>query len=406
MLKKIQKRFILAAMSAFGMVMLLIIVGINAANYYRTTSMQDHLVMELLEHERAVFAQPEAPPPIREIPGGGPEAEFTTRFFVVRCDSDGNIKAVSREYISSVNEEMAGEYACSVLERGQERGYYGDYRYLISRDDMGITILFLNAAMQIQSMRSLLLVSVSIGLFSLLLVFLLVVLFSGRAIRPYVKNIERQKRFITDAGHELKTPITSIATSADIAAMEYEGDEWIVNIQKQAGRLARLVSDLVALSRLDEEMPFPEKSRFSLSDAAWETAEPFAVLAKAKRKDYSQKIEENLTLYGDRGAIQQMISILLDNAVKYSDEGGVIRLDIYRRKGKICIEVFNTCSLSDVSDLDRLFDRFYRMDESRSAQTGGTGIGLSMAQAIAETHGGRIEVKSPDGRSLRFLAVL
>ena len=175
--------------------------------------------------------------------------------------------------------------------------------------------------------RSLLFISLCTGFISLAAVFALILILSGYAIRPYTRNIERQKRFITDAGHELKTPLASIATSADIAAMEHEGDEWIAHIQKQTVRLTRLVGDLVALSRLDEEVPFPEKAAFSLSDAAWETAEPFAALAKAKEKRYRQNIEEGLSFHGDRNAVQQMLSILLDNAVRYSDEKGEIRLD-------------------------------------------------------------------------------
>lgn len=407
MLKKIQRRFILAAMAAFGTVMLLIIVGINAANYYRTTSMQDRLAGDLLSHEQTVLSKRETPPPPgRDRGRRDPEAAFTTRFFTVHCDADGRVRAVSRDYISSVDEETAEAYAQAVLSKGRERGYYETYRYLVSRSEEGITVLFLNAAVHIQSMRSLLFVSLMIGFGSLLTVFLLILFFSRRAIRPYVKNMERQKQFITDAGHELKTPITSIATSADIAAMEHEGDEWIDNIRRQAARLTKLVGDMVALSRLDEETPFPEKNRFSVSEAAWEAAEPFAVLAKAKGKRYSQHIEENLTLYGDRGSIQRMISILLDNAVRYSDDGGEIRMRIYRRRSKVCIEVSNTCDLPDISDLDRLFDRFYRLDESRSAATGGTGIGLSMVRAIAETHGGKASVQSDDGKEICFKVVL
>lgn len=407
MLKKMQRRFIVAAMLAFGVVMLALIVGINVANYYRTTSMQDRLIGDLMEHELRVFRQPKAaPPPFADIQGGGPEAEFMTRFFAVHCDRKGNVKAMSRDYIASVDEKTAGIYTQRVLLKGRKKGYYENYRYLVNRDESGIVILFLNAEVPLQFMRSLFWVSIGIGCASLLLVFLLVVFLSRRAIRPYVQNMERQKQFITDAGHELKTPITSIATSADIAAMEHEGDEWILNIQKQSARLAHLVEELVALSRLDEGVPFPEKSRFSLSDAVWETTEPFAVLAKAKGKDYSQRIEENLTVYGDRNSIQRMISILLDNAVKYSDKEGKIRLDIYRRRGKIRIEVFNTCDLPDISNLDRLFDRFYRVDESRSKLSGGTGIGLSMARAIVEAHGGKIRVKSPDGKTICFSIIL
>ena len=407
MLKKMQRRFILAAMAAFGTVTLVLLAGINIVNYYRTAAAQDDMVQSLLQRETRLAEHPWAvPPPVGDMPWGGPEAEFTTRFFAVHYDLSGRVRFISRDHISSVDEETAEEYAEAVLEKSRKKGYYGEYRYRVSEGGTGMTVLFLNAAGSLQYMRSLFLVSSAIGAASLLVVLGLVVFFSRYAVRPYMKNIERQKRFITDAGHELKTPITSIAASADIAAMEYEGDEWIDNIRKQTTRLAKLVGDMVALSRLDEEAPLPEKAVFSLSDAAWETAEPFAVLAKAEGKTYTQNIEEKLTLYGDRGTVQQMISILLDNAIKYSGENGEIHLDIYRRRGKVCIEVFNTCNLPDISDLGRLFDRFYRVDESRSSRTGGTGIGLSMAQAIAEAHGGRIGVRSEEGKRIWFQVVL
>lgn len=427
MLKKMQWRFVMAAMAAFGTVMFVLVVGINIVNYCRMTSMQDDMAESLLEYAQQVYEHREnalmddspdsqqqwSPaylepdfPPIAEMPGGGPEARFTTRFFAVHRDLSGDIEVISRDYIYSIDEKTAKEYAETVLQKGREKGYYGDYRYHVDTDSTGSTVLFLNASSALQYMRSLLFVSTATGISSLLVVLVLVLFFSRYAVKPYVKNMERQKQFITDAGHELKTPLTSIATSADIAAMEYEEDEWISNIQRQTARLTRLVGELVALSRLDEEIPFPEKNTFSLSDAAWEAAEPFAVRAKAEGKNYCQNIGENLTLYGDRNSIQQLISILLDNAVNYADAGGEIRLDIYRRRRRICIEVMNTCSLPGTVDLDRLFDRFYRLDESRSTHTGGTGIGLAMAQAIAETHGGKIRAERADTNTIRFRVIL
>ena len=111
-------------------------------------------------------------------------------------------------------------------------------------------------------------------------------------------------------------------------------------------------------------------------------------------------------MYGDRNSIQQMISILLDNAVKYSDTAGEIRLNIYQKRRKVCIEVLNTCDLPDIVDLDRLFERFYRVDESRSTSTGGTGIGLAMAQAIAETHSGKIKAERMKEKIIRFKVIL
>lgn len=409
MLKKMRRRFVLSAMLAFGVVLSVVAAGINIANYGRTVSMQDDMLERLLSFERDAFGKPagERPyPPIGDMPGRGPEAAFTTRFFAVHCDGEGRVKDVSRDHIYSVDEKTAREYAQAVLQRGKDRGYYGEYRYHVNRDALGMTVLFLNVETDLRFMRSLLFLTLVTEGGSLVLVFLLVLAFSGYAIGPYVKNMEQQKRFITDAGHELKTPVTSIATSADIAAMEHEGDEWIENIRKQAARLAKLTGDLVALSRLDEETPFPERSTFSLSDAVWEAAGPFAVRAKAEGKKYAQDIEEGLLLCGERNAILRLLSILLDNAMKYSGEGGEIFLSVRQKRKKIRIEVSNTCDLPEGCDLERLFDRFYRMDESRASHTGGTGIGLSMARAIAENHGGTIAAQSGDGKSILFLTIL
>lgn len=407
MLKRIQRRFILSAMAAFGAVTLALILGINTVNYCQATKAQDDLAERLMRYEYRRTERPEeGPPPMPKLPGAGPEAEFTTRFFTVRFDGTGRMIGSFREHISSIDGPVAEEYARRVLQKGRQKGYYGDYRYLVERDERGTVVLFLNTAGTLHFMRSLLAVSLLTGAVSLLVVFGLILLFSGYAIRPYAENIRRQKQFITDAGHELKTPITSIAASADIAAMEHEGDEWIRNIQKQTSRLSRLVGELVALSRLDEDTPFPETAVFSLSEAAWEASEPFAMQARAEGKNYDQQVEEGLTLRGDRSAIQQLLSILLDNAVKYSAGNGDIRLHIYRKRGRIRMEVQNLCKMPDIPDLNRLFDRFYRPDESRSGHTGGTGIGLALARAIAESHGGRIEVKKADERTICFVVVL
>lgn len=176
-------------------------------------------------------------------------------------------------------------------------------------------------------------------------------------------------------------------------ALELGDDEWVRNIQTQSARLSKLVAGLVTLSRLDEEDPLPEKARFSLSDALWEAADPFASLIKAGGKSYSQRIEDGLTVTGDRAAVQQVVSILLDNAVKYSPEGGEISLRAFRSGRRAVIEVYNTCEGLDETDLERLFDRFYRADKSRSGAVKGSGIGLSIAKAAVEAHGGRIRAE-------------
>lgn len=411
MLKKMRWRFIISAMAAMLTVMIVLTAGINLWNYVITTKRQERTLNMLLEQEHI------SPFPFDNfkddfLPDGvlfgapSPEAPYSIRFFSVHCSSLGEVSHISTDFIASISESDAEEYAKDILKRGKNTGYYQDYRYLVSRTDDEITLIFLNSASEIQFMKTILIVSCTVAFCSLLAVFGLVLMLSKRAIAPYMKNIERQKRFITDAGHEIKTPLTSISTSADVLSIEYGDNEWVNNIQKQTVRLAKLVGNLITLSRLDEETPFPEKTEFSLSDTAWEISEPFAALAKTKEKIYIQNIEDGLSMCGDQSSINQMISILLDNAVRYSDAGGWIQFNVYKNYKNIIIEVFNTCELEDISDIDRLFDRFYRPDQSRSLNTGGNGIGLSIAQAIAEAHGGKITVQCQSTKSIKFKIVM
>ena len=412
MLKKMRWHFIFAAMTAVFIMLVLLVTGINVWNFYTTAKRADQRIQEIYMFESGNIVGSMSSGNV-VIPAGSPEmfgrpeerdpeAPYTTRFFIVKLDLDGTVKDVSTDFIASVTKAEAEEYAKSVISGKREHGYYKNYRYQVLTENNENIVIFLNTTMELHSAGNVLLISCLALVICFLTVFFLVFLFSGKAMEPYLRNIERQKRFITDATHEIKTPLTSIATSIDVIEMEHGEDEWTKNIHNQTSKMTRMVTDLVMLSRLDEENPFPDKTEFSLSDAAWEVAEPFASLAKAQGKNYTQRIEENITLCGNPDAVRQLISVLLDNALKYSDENGTIRLDIYQIHGKKKIEVFNTCVLEDTKNLSRLFDRFYRPDASRSRKTGGTGIGLSIAKAVVEAHGGKIRVNSKDGRSIKF----
>ncbi len=406
MLKKMRWRFVGAAMSAFMAVILILLLVVNLWNYSIITSEQDETLdflssVDYSGGDRNVGMW-------MVIPNGrfSKETPYTTRFFAVYRDYSSDISIVYQEYIASVSTEEALAYADTVFARNGSEGYYRDYRYRVTSSQYGETAIFLNSEQKLASMRSLLLASIAVAIISSIALLLLVLLLSKRAIAPYIKNIETQKRFITDAGHELKTPITAISTSADILAMELEDNEWVKNIQSQSTRLAKLVTNLVTLSRLDEDQPFPERGEFSLSDAVWEISEPIAAIAKAQGKRYVQNIEDGVVVNGDRNAIQQMVSILLDNAVKYSTDGALIELEVRQHAKKAEIVVRNECDIDDYTHVDKLFDRFYRPDSSRSHKTGGTGIGLSIAKSTAEAHGGTITAESPDGKTITFKATL
>jgi two-component system sensor histidine kinase CiaH len=395
MLKKMRWRFIGAAMAAFTAVVLTLLCFVNLWNYHSVTSQQDEALTRLMEIEdqQMPFSSRRGALPFDDWSHFSPEVQYSLRFFSVHYDTNGIVSRVNQDYIASISESDAETYADAVLESGKAHGYESGYRYLVSTTEDETVVLFLNSEREIQTMRSLLWITLAIAAVCLAVVFGLVVLFSQRAITPYLKNMEAQKQFITNAGHELKTPLTAISTSADVLAMEHDGDEWVHNIQVQSGRLSKLITSLVALSRLDEENPFPVRTEFSLSDALWEISEPFGSLAQAKGKAYTQDIADGLTVTGDRTAIQQMFSILLDNALKYSPDGGSISLTTQRSGKRAEVTVSNTVDTAQSIDTTRLFDRFYRADESHSGAVSGTGIGLSIVKATVEAHGGTISVR-------------
>lgn len=398
MLKKMRWRFIGAAMAAFSAVILTLLCFVNVWSFYNTTQQLDGTLNRLLEEEQKSSDIPEgrAGPPFDSMDRFSPEVPYMIRFFSVHMTTDGTVEHVNQDYIASISEAIAETYAKNVIAYGKTRGFEGGYRYLVGQDGAKTVIVFLNSEREQQAMTSLLLITLSIAGICLAVVFGLVILFSRRAISPYLKNMEAQKQFITNASHELKTPLTAISTSADVLAMENGNNEWVHSIQTQAARLSKLIVNLITLSRLDEENPFPARADFSLSDALWEISEPFVSLSQAKGKKYTQNIADGLTVTGDRPAIQQMVSILLDNALKYSCDGGSISLSAHRSGKKAEIEVSNTIDASQKIDTARLFDRFYRADESHSNTMSGTGIGLSIAKATVEAHGGSISANQTD----------
>ncbi|MBP5299370.1 MAG: HAMP domain-containing histidine kinase, partial [Lachnospiraceae bacterium] len=342
MIRRMRHRVILAAMAAFFAVIMMIALLVNLVNYGVVTGRADDTLDAILNYENGPMGPPGGmnpdkgnPPevmPFMELPDK--ELNYMTRFFIVRFDENGEAASVFTDFIASIDENQALEYAKKALGSGKEHGYLGEYRFVKAEKDGGTVIAFLNTLRERQNMIALLIMTLGISGVSLVIVFILVVILSRRAIRPIAGNIERQKQFITDASHELKTPLTSISTSLDVLEMEKGDDEWVSNIRKQTGRMSKLVSELVTLSRLDEEIPLPNKEKFSLSNAAWEIVDVYKTQAKAAEKNLSVDIEDDVMMVGEKAAIQQMLSVLLDNSIRYSDEKGDIRFNIYKKKNK------------------------------------------------------------------------
>ena len=408
MLKKIRWRLILTAMLAFLAVVALTVALVNLMARYIVTGQADQTLSYIAHYEEGKPGDPEKAANESGMFAAFTDAEsyYSTRFFIVRFDSDRNVTSTYTEKISTVNEAEAERLARSALATDREKGYVEAYRFTARKVGDGATVIFVNTASGLHFTQWLRRSSVLVALAGLVLAFVLVYLFSGKVIRPIARNMEQQKQFITDASHELKTPITSIATSIDVISMEHGDDEWTDNIRGQAERMTRLVGELVTLSRLDEELAHPVRENFSVSNAAWEIVEVYRPQAKAHKKRFTADIQEDLNMHGSKDAVQRMLSVLLDNAIRYSDPEGEIRLSVSKKRGKTQIEVFNTCDIEAPPDPERLFDRFYRPDDSRSKETGGTGVGLAIARAVAEAHAGTITASCPDGKHMTITAIL
>ncbi len=345
------------------------------------------------------------PPGMDRFPGFfTEETPFSTRFFVVRMDSTGNIIGENVDSMSSISREDARKYALAALGKHRPRGWKDHYRYKISDTPRGTTVVFVDGSMNRATTRTMLLTAGSVLIVSMAVVLLLIILLSRRAVQPMAESYEKQKQFITDANHELKTPLTLILTNLDILEAETGRNEWLEDIRTEGQRMSGLVNQLTTLSRLDEDQPNLVKSEFLFSEMVQDTVSEFLPLASSRDLCLSANIQPGLHYVGDEGALRRMVAILLDNAVKYCDPSGAITLSLTVRR-HVTLTVENTCQNVERIPLNRLFDRFYRTDKARTAGSS-FGIGLSLAQSIVRQHKGEISAYQAGPKRIGFKVLL
>lgn len=422
MINRLRKKFIVAAIVAVFLVLALLIGAINVFNYRSLVSDADATLQILADNKgsfpRQMFREQNRPSGMQLPPdegGGGPafgrrggigELAYQSRFFTASFD-EGGLSRLNLESLVSLTEEEAAALAQSVYASGRERGFSGEYRYRRASCDGEILLLFLNCERELATFRGFLYASIGVSLAGTLAVFLLLLPLSGRIVRPIAESYAKQKRFITDAGHELKTPITIIRADAEVLQSELDGEnEWLADIRKQTQRLAELTADLIYLSRMEEENAALQMQPLSLSELVDETAQSFQALARSKGKRFSASVASGLRVSGDEKALAKLVSILLDNAMKYSPEGGTVELTLEQSGRSARLSVKNSTAPMEKGNADRLFERFTREDRSRSSESGGFGLGLAIAKAVTEAHRGRIRAESEDGLSLTVTAEL
>ena len=394
MIYKLRRKFIKICILSFIAVFIVLFLSILLVTTVQTNRSLDMLA-DVVSSNNGTFPQwnefNDAPNPPPMPNGLNMESPFTTRFFTVRFDSDGNVLSADIQSIASVSRDEAIAYAEKALERPNQRGWVGDFRYKRYDTASGKAVVFINGLSSRQSSRQFMLAASLVFAASSIVIIFLVILISRKAVKPAAESYEKQKQFITDANHELKTPLTLIRTNLDIMETEMGANEWLADIREEARIMTELVNRLVSLARMDEENTKLPKEPFSLSEVVLDTVSAFAPHINRQHKKLVTEIPDDIPYHGNEAAIRQLISILMDNAVVYCDPGGVIAVTL--RGGKHpAVLVDNTYTAVDSIELERLFDRFYRADKART-YGGGFGIGLSIAKAMWKN----ITVKS--GRS-------
>ena len=406
MIPSLRRKFILIAMASLIGTMAVLCTAIGIGNHFITANRVDKAISILYQNGGTFL-----PPGTHFDPSDfnfqiTPETPFETRYFIVELTAQKEIRSVVLDHIAALDRQTVVDTISQIVNTGAERGYAAHYRFGVFPDEAGgSTVIVLDCFLQLQASNNMLCIMVIIFLACVLIVFALLLVLSKRAIRPFIDNLNRQRQFVTDASHELKTPLAIL--SADMGLLEdtYGEDKWLESAKSQITRLDRLIKNLVELARTEETIKEDAVELFSISEIAQASADTFQPLAEADGKTLTSEIPDKISLKGVQDNFFRLFSILLDNAVKYCDPAGNIHLSVSVRGRNICISVSNPCAGVDITQLSHYFDRFYRADSSRARSTGGYGIGLSTAKAIVARHKGRISNHYADG-VITFTAVI
>ncbi len=402
MIKKLRFKLIFVSMLSL-LIVLITIEGMIGVMNYRKVVLDADQILEILSDHAGRFPENFPLKKGHDRPGMSPELPYESRYFSVLFDEEGNERSVDIGKVAAIDREEASAYARKVWSGQKEKGFMGNYRYMVTRTEAGVRITFLDCRRQQDMFQNLLVNALWISLAGLGAVLLLIIYLSSRIIKPFSDNYEKQKHFITDAGHELRTPLTIIQADTEILEMDCgEENEWLADIRKQTKRMNDLTNALIALSRMEEGIQKEMMIDFPLSDMVEEIVNTFRGPARLREIKLSSSISPMMSMRGDQKAIHSLITILLDNAVKYSNDRGTIFVTLEKKKNRIRLSVFNTTECSSREQISHLFDRFYRTDDSRNSETGGYGLGLSIAASTVASHNGKITAETKDEKSLQI----
>ncbi len=407
--KKVRGRFILVGCLSI----IVVTLSLQFANNLFTINQTNQLFKGFLE--RVIESGGRENP--NNLPDGSHELNayiekgFAANSFAVIITQSGQAELIATTN-SAKYEDVYLELTQQVLASGEVRGNINSYHYLMGQYN-GSTIIAFGDFWQEELLSGIFTQnSISAAVISMVLLLILLVYFSAKIVRPITNNIVSQKTFISDAGHELKTPVAIISANAEMLAAENGGENtYIKNIQSQTQRMNSLIEKLLMLSALNEQKA-ANFSKFDLSEMIIDVSKTFEIIASQKNCLLNYDIDTDLSLHGESKSLQEMIIILLDNAIKYSPADSSIDISLKQHGSKIMLKIQNKIEKDSIIETEKLFTRFYRSDTSRARASGGYGLGLSIAESIIGLHNGMIEAKiikastADDNDAIAFIVLL
>lgn len=406
MIKTLKKKFVITAMTAITVLLLFLLGSINAVNVISNEKQTSDILDRLgrsnayeffgFSDERGFFSGFFTPPVTADT-------EHSAVYFTANIYPNGLITNLDLSHIYALSSSEAAELVARAYEDGSLSGRIGNYKYkgAVNSDGRSVSYIFLETATQRYSVMRIAFLTALGGAICWLMMLVLVVFLSKKAIAPIAANIEKQKRFVTDAGHEIKTPLAIILANTEAMELHNGENKWSRNIRSQVLRLNGLMQNLLTLAKTDESVNI-EMEELDFSQILMNTAEMFREPAQVRGIDIRFSVPGEVKLCANREYVSNLVSILMDNAVKYSNENSDIFVSLVQGEKSVAFSVTNTCENLPDCEPDKLFDRFYRADRARTQENGGYGIGLSAAKAIAELHGGSIKAEYPERNVIKF----
>lgn len=387
MIQKLKNKIIFILTAIFWTILIGILLAINLSNYQSNQSETN----KILSTQEKILKMDN----VKNIKPDDDEQKISW-IYSVNLDKNMNYSVIFFNDNGEYSKEEIISIAKGILDEKKNEGSANHFRYKIVTNDDGVLISFMDNYIWEQQQYRMMIYSVLIGLIGMVILFIVAILLAGWLIRPINSTFNRQKQFISDAGHELKTPLTVMKASLDMLESEFGKNKYWGYIRDENSRMTVLIHELLTLSNLEKLNGKINFEKLNLSRILEGTCLPFECLAFEKEINLELQIQNEIYVLGNEKQLIQMIEVLIDNAVKHTYEHKAIIISLCKDNGKVLLQVKNQGDFIPEKERNKIFDRFYRVDKSRKRTEGRYGLGLAIANSIAEDHKSKISVDCKD----------